>query len=329
MKIGLDTAPASHAECYTRHLASILRNHAPEHEYLDGDRVGAGCDLYHGFGPGVPLGIYLRGIPTVVTLPDLRFLHDLQVASPLGRRIRLAYYRRVLRGVGRLVTVGAGARDEVIGVLGIAPERVEAVVELGAAMPRRPLLDGKLEHVRRKYGLPRRFVLAVGDAESRCNYKAVFDALLRADRPEGLVVCGRHTAAADRLLAYLRERHLAGRVDFIYEAGEDDRAALFRLARAFVCLHEAGAAPSVGPLVEAMRAGVPMLLNDIPALRDAAGDAAVYVSAADPEAVAKALARLLGDEELRRDMGERARRRAEAYSECAVARRMAAIYASL
>ena len=183
--------------------------------------------------------------------------------------------------VGRLVTVGAGARDEVIGVLGIAPERVEAVVELGAAMPRRPLLDGKLEYVRRKYGLPRRFVLAVGDAESRCNYKAVFDALLRADRPEGLVVCGRHTAAADRLLAYLRERHLAGRVDFIYEAGEDDRAALFRLACAFVCLHEAGAAPSVGPLVEAMRAGVPMLLNDIPALRDAAGDAAVYVSAAD------------------------------------------------
>lgn len=327
MKIGLDTAPASHAECYSRHLASILRDHAPEHEYLDGGRDD--CDLYHGFGPGVPWKICLRGIPTVVTLPDLRFLHDLQVASPLGRRIRLAYYRYVLRGVGRFVTVGAGAREAVIDVLGVAPERVETVAALGAAVPLPPPLGETLERVRRKYGLPRRFVLAMGGAEAGCNYRTVFDALLRADMPEGMVVCGRRTPQTERLLAYLRERHLAARVDFIYEAGAGELAALFRMARAFVCLHDAETAPSVAPLVEAMRAGLPMLLNDIPALRDAAGDAALYAPAADAEAVARALVRLLGDEALRRDLRERARRQAEAYSERAVARRLAAIYASL
>lgn len=52
----------------------------------------------------------------------------------------------------------------------------------------------------------------------------------------GIVVCGRRTAYSDSLLEFARGRHMASRVDFIYELSPDDLPALFRLAHAFVYL---------------------------------------------------------------------------------------------
>ena len=86
---------------------------------------------------------------------------------------------------------------------------------------------------------------------------------------------------------------------------------------------------SIVPVVEALRAGLPMVLSDTRLNREAAGDAAVYV---DPEAVgevAAALENVLWDETFRSEMRRRERRRAELFSEYAVARRLIDIYSSL
>lgn len=87
----------------------------------------------------------------------------------------------------------------------------------------------------------------------------------------GIVVCGRRTAYSDSLLEFARGRHMASRVDFIYELSPDDLPALFRLAHAFVYLPDAGIEASIVPVVEAMRAGVPMVLSDTQLNREAAG----------------------------------------------------------
>ena len=137
------------------------------------------------------------------------------------------------------------------------------------------------------------------------------------------------TAYADFLLGYARERHMAARVDFIYELSPEDLPALFRLARTFVYLPDAEIEASIVPVVEALRAGLPMVLSDTRLNREAAGDAAVYV---DPEAVgevAAALENVLWDETFRSEMRRRERRRAELFSEYAVARRLIDIYTSL
>lgn len=129
----------------------------------------------------------------------------------------------------------------------------------------------------------------------------------------GVVVCGRRTAYADFLLGYARERHMAARVDFIYELSPEDLPALFRLARTFVYLPDAEIEASIVPVVEALRAGLPMVLSDTRLNREAAGDAAVYV---DPEAVgevAAALENVLWDETFRSEMRRREGRRAELF----------------
>lgn len=83
---------------------------------------------------------------------------------------------------------------------------------LAARVPQEPPHQAELEHTRRKYGLPERFILMLGTVEPRHNHEAVLEALSAMESAAGVVVCGRRTAYSDFLLGYARERHLATRV---------------------------------------------------------------------------------------------------------------------
>ena len=464
MKIGFDDVPATSAGTYSQHLARLLAEYAPEHEYIvDGKRYKE-FDLYHGFRPGLPLPVLLRRIPCVVTVHNLNFLRYPHLYSLPERLVLLRLYRRALRSASRLITVNRDAREELSERLNIDPRRIEVVMPLAARVPLEPPADNELEAVRRKYMLPREFVLMLGTVEPRHNHDALFEAFsslvaqgrepvrtadgghcagetpapedagwgkygpgteaasredvfagfaaedaFRNERASGaadwnenpaaakavpgsragtaigigerdggiavgrdaapgggacgagslnsaaaagfnavtgsdmqpravgvsglervgIVVCGRRTTYSDYLLNYARSRHLGARVDFIYELTPDDLPALFRLARAFVYLPDAGIEASIVPVVEALRAGLPMILSDTQLNREAAGDAAVYVRPEAAGAVAAALENVLLDQNFRREMQSRERRRAELFSEYAVARRLIDIYSSL
>ena len=392
MKIGFEETPAAPAGTYSRHLAKLLAEYAPEHEYIvDGARYKE-LDLYHGFRPGLPLPL-LRRIPSVMTVDNLNFLRYPHLYSLPERLVLLRLYRRALRSASRLITVNRDAREELSERLRIDPGRIEVVMPLAARVPHEPPAGAQLEAVRRKYMLPAEFILMLGTVEERHNHKVLFEAVgslgererairaeglraaqraaatagpelpgLAADRDPGrgaaaaagrggirgeapadtavrpaassaervgIVVCGRRTAYSDSLLEFARGRHMASRVDFIYELSPDDLPALFRLAHAFVYLPDAGIEASIVPVVEAMRAGVPMVLSDTQLNREAAGDAAAYVRPEAAGEVAAALENVLSDANFRREMKARERRRAELFSEYAVARRLIDIYSSL
>jgi len=80
---------------------------------------------------------------------------------------------------------------------------------------------------------------------------------------------------------------------------------------------------------EAWLYGKPVVGLDIPALREVIGGSGggVLADGPAPNAIAAAIMRLLGDEELRRAMGTRGKRLAETYRPCVAAQRVAALYA--
>ena len=329
MKIGLDTAPATPRGTYSQHLAKVLAHYAPEHEYVVDGKSYKQVDLYHGFKPSLPLAVRLRRVPSVMTVPNLNFLRYPQLYTLSERLFALTLYRRALRRASRVITVSTPAREELSERLSIDPSKIEVMMPLAAPVPRENPSQAELEHTRRKYGLPERFILMLGTVEPRHNHEAVFDALLAMESTAGVVVCGRRTAYSDFLLDYARERHIATRVDFIYELTPADLPALFRLARIFVYLPDANAEASIVPVVEALRAGLPMVLSDTQINREAAGNAAAYVRPEVPGEVLAALENALEDESWRRTMRVRERRRAELFSEYAVAERLMQIYTSL
>jgi glycosyltransferase involved in cell wall biosynthesis len=79
-------------------------------------------------------------------------------------------------------------------------------------------------------------------------------------------------------------------------------------------------------ILEAALAGCALVLGDVRSLRELWGSAALYVPPGDDEAIASALRLLQRDDDLRRELGERASRRAERYSAAAMAEGYLSVY---
>ena len=82
-------------------------------------------------------------------------------------------------------------------------------------------------------------------------------------------------------------------------------------------------------VLEAAAAGCPLVLSNIDTFRELWTGAALLVPEETPQAYAAAIARIEGDPDLRRHLGEAARVRAARYTPPAMAAGMAAIYAGL
>ena len=81
------------------------------------------------------------------------------------------------------------------------------------------------------------------------------------------------------------------------------------------------------PPLEAMACGTPVLVSDIPALRETAADAAVTANAFEPEEIADRLQKLLTDSALRETLRQRGFFRSQELTWDAAADRLLAVYA--
>jgi glycosyltransferase involved in cell wall biosynthesis len=106
-----------------------------------------------------------------------------------------------------------------------------------------------------------------------------------------------------RVLVGLVERLVPGGVIFSGAVSDAELAAHYRHADAFVCLseHEGFGVP----LVEAMRAELPIVAYDAGAVGETLGGAGVLLRTVDPRTVAEVVARVAGDEVLRAELTRR------------------------
>lgn len=217
----------------------------------------------------------------------------------------------LLKRADRLIAVSESTKNDAARVLGLNPEKM-AVIHSGIADS---FFDAGSGDVRRRYSLPRPFVLALGTIEPRKNIDALLDAFealppdLRAEFD--LVVAGPMGWASEKTVARLEAYRYLGYVP------ERDLAPLTAAAAVF-------AYPSLYegfgfPVVQAMAAGVPVVTSNVSSLPEIAGDAAVLV---DPRSLAElrgALVNLLESPDLRAEYAARGRRRSERFRwpECA------------
>ncbi len=142
------------------------------------------------------------------------------------------------------------------------------------------------EQIRKKYGLPARYIVYVGTLQPRKNIPFLIEAfsLLKHRLPElGLVLVGNRKAhhVDPGIGESLARSPFAQDVLFPGYIDQHDLPGLIHEAELFVfpSLYEGFGIP----LLEAMSQGVPVAASDIPCLREIAADAAVYF---DPRSLA-------------------------------------------
>ncbi|NTV41205.1 MAG: glycosyltransferase family 4 protein [Candidatus Moranbacteria bacterium] len=227
--------------------------------------------------------------PQFIKFSDLFFL---KILIPLS-----------LKRADRIIGVSQFTRNEIIKFYKTDPEKVDYIYNaVGDDFLKGEVSFEEKERVRKKYKLPEKFILYLGTLQPRKNIPHLIEAFARIkDRLEDakLVICGNLKAhncdmGIEKSVAV---NNLGNEVFFPGFIDEKDKVAVFAQAQAFVfpSLYEGFGIP---PL-EAMSQGVPVLLSEIPSLKEISANGALYASPFSVDEFAEMIYDINKDENLR------------------------------
>ena len=304
--------------------------------YLPGEQLvwpillaRARADLFHSPYVVLPLLAHIRSVMTV---------HDLIFERHPEYRPR-SYLQRFYRPVTQL---GIKRADRVLTVSESTSRDIQAYYHVNRARIhvtrsgvdttffQRESDSARLEAVRERYGLPERFILAVGAGRPHKNIETLVEAFARLDPSLAptLVIAGEHDPRfPDGVSARIHALGIASRVIRPGLIPETDLPVVYSLADVFVF-------PSLvegfgTPPLEAMACGAPVLASTTPAVSEVVGDAAFAFNAREPEQLAAALTRVLTDTALRTTLSQRGLERVRAFTWEHIARETLQAYATI
>ncbi|MBO9362830.1 MAG: glycosyltransferase family 4 protein [Thermoflexus sp.] len=231
----------------------------------------------------VPLGLLRRSAPLGVTLHDFAPLRLPAAWSPLQRWLYRIWHRCVLARADAVFVISRATQEDLFRLFGAPRGRVAVTPEAVDPhfFPRPPRdVAGTLS----RYGLQHPYAFWVGVNKPSKNIDRFLKAWARVR--ERLL-----EPSATLVLAGLRDPRYPLRLrPSVRDLGmvpEEDLPALYTGARLFIF-------PSLWegfglPMLEAMACGVPVACSDIPALREVAGEAAMFFDPRDVEGMARVL----------------------------------------
>jgi alpha-1,3-rhamnosyl/mannosyltransferase len=288
----------------------------------------ARADLFHS--PYVVLPL-LTGIRSVITVHDLIYeLHpEYRPRSYLQR-----FYRPMTqlgtRRANLVFTCSESVSRDIQAYYRLNPARIH-IIEHGVDPSFRRESDPvRLAVVRKRYGLPERFILTLGAGRPHKNVEMLVEAFARLDPSLAptLVLGGElDRRYPDGVGVRIHAYGIAGRVIRLGPIREADLSTVYSLAEVFVfpSLIEGFGLP---PL-EAMACGTPVLASTAAAVSEAVGDAALAFDPHDPEQLATVLRSALTDTALRTRLSQRGMERVRGFTWERAARKALQAYASI
>lgn len=263
---------------------------------------------------------------TFVTIHDIRRLRP--NTAVFDRLSFKATFERALKTVGQVITVSEAMKAEILGFYPNAP--VSVVYNGVDAGDFDAITQQELSAFRQKHALPEAFILAVGHFEERKNYRRLIEALaLLRDRgnPCSLLIIGNDSGLRTSIEAHIESAKLRDQVKILSGIDDSEVRCAYKLCNLFVfpsCYEGFGI-----PILEAMAAGRPMVLSDIPVFREITEQQGVYFPCCDIEAMAAAIDHALSSSDEQARLVEYGNRRVQAFSFQCLAEQMANRYRTL
>ncbi len=366
MRVGLDLlylvpGETGGRETYARELVPALLERSPELELVAFVNRDAGAQLAAELGEGIcavvlPISARRRGqwalgelalvsvaarrarvellhsmanfAPTwggfrrVVTIHDLQYKAVPELLSWPMRAGTSALLVPAARRADRIIAVSAAGREEIVAGLGAARNRIDVVPNGVRPASPSPSTNG----VRERLGLGQGAVaLAVATNLPHKNLTALIEALaLLAPEERPMLVLVGHGTDEEALRARVAAAGLTETVRLLGARSIEELDSLYALATCLVLptLHEGFGLP----VLEAMARSLPVICSDIPALREVAGNAALYFDPRSPEHIATRMVEVITDQALADRLRELGRARAGAFSWSAAAEGTLASY---
>lgn len=237
-------------------------------------------------------------VQTIVTVHDVvPLIHKKNFPVGVKGMIKWQLNKRRLRKVRAIITDSQASKNDIHAVTGIPTDNIHPVM-LSVDEEFRVLNDRSWKgEVRKKYGLPDKFLLYVGDITWNKNLPRLVEAVKKENIP--LVMVGKAIAETDfdktnpwnsDRLAVLRQTQNNSLFIKPGYVPTEDLVKIYNLAIALVM-------PSLDegfglPILEAMKSGCPVITSNLGSIPEVAGDAALYVDAHSIESIAEGIRKI-------------------------------------
>jgi len=326
MKIAIDIGPISEKNTsghkvrgvgsYITSLKDGLARHDKNNTYTFFSRrkdIPRDIDLVHypyfePFFLSLPLFKKAKTVVTVHDLTPIIFPKDF----PVGIKgfLKWQIQKRALRNVDAIITDSNASKKDIVTLLGIPDEKV-SVVYLAANNIFRKIAVSKEEKNKllKKYNLPEKFGLYVGDATANKNLPRLIDAIIDSNVP--LVMVGKalsetapHTNPWNRDLVIVQKKIKNNPLFFpIGFVSNEDLILLYNYATFLIM-------PSFYegfglPILEAMKCGCPVITTKKGSIPEVAGDSAFYVDAYNVANVSEGIRKVFDSENIRQELSKK------------------------
>jgi len=310
---------------YLTYLKRALLQYYPENEYIffaQGEKVDTSLDLVHypyfePFFMTLPLFTKQKRIITVHDLTPLLFPKNF----PVGIKGNISWQvqkHNVQQSAG-IITDSVASQKDIIKITDVKKEKI-AVAYLAAAEEFKILEAGKWQQeLKKRYHLPDKFVLSVGDVTWNKNLPRLVNAIKKTDC--SLVMVGKTLVEQNFDRAHPWNQDLVtvsklteGDNQFI-KLGfvpTEDLVLLYNVASAFVMpsLYEGFGLP----ILEAMQSGCPVITTKEGSLPEVAGEAAYYVDAYDVDNMAEGIKKVFSTKSLQESLSKKGSEQAKKFN---------------
>lgn len=264
-----------------------------------------------------PFGVcsLTSSIPQLLILRDLAFLHHPAFFAWHHRWFHKTFTGKFLRKAATVVTLSEFSREDIIARYPTASRKI-SVVPGAADEMFKPLAWQEKLGVKTTYAGGTEYFLCTGGFHPRKNLLNLLRAFSLFKKWQHsnmkLLIAGRFAWQYEELLEKLKTYRYR---DDVILTGYLSHAELAKLTGAAYALVYPSWFEGFGlPIVEAMRAGLPVITSDTSAMPGTGGDAALYAPPSDADAIAKHMLRLYRDETFRSRLVDAGTAHAERFS---------------
>jgi glycosyltransferase involved in cell wall biosynthesis len=346
MRVAIDSGPLFGGHSvrgigfYTKNLIDALGKKVEAVDFKETDLTKYDLVHYPSFHPFLITLPFKKPTKMVVTVHDVTpLIYPKHYPPGIRGGLRFLVQKFLLKKVEAVITDTEASKKDIIRFLGIPPDRIFPI-HLAPAKRVEARTDQKtLKQVRKKYHLPQKYVLYVGDVNYNKNLHGLIHACRLAKLP--LVICGKQALeieeegmGLDKILGprdWIRfvlgrphpehahyakiAKHFREKKEEIFCLGfvpDEDIAAVYKLATVYC---QPSFYEGFGlPVLEAMVYGTPVVAGKTQALVEIAQGAALFVNPKDPREMAKKITRIVKSPEIRSKLVEKSKKKVKEYS---------------
>jgi len=257
---------------------------------------------------------------TIVTIHDvIPLIYPKAYPPGLKGNIKLLLQKMLLKKIDAVITVSETSKKDIVRFLGIPQEKIFTIYEAPRSVFRK-LEDGsrKLE-IKKRYGLPERFVLYVGDVNYNKNILGLVEAC--KDVQISLVMVGKQAVGENFDRNHPENQSWAifldkyGKDKDVIRLGyvtDDDLVCLYNLATLYC---QPSFYEGFGlPVLEAFASGCPVVAAKTQALVEIGASACLFADPKNSKDISKKITQVVNNDQIRNELINKGKHRVKDFS---------------